>query len=743
VTFSKQNGVVGKTYWRFQFFGQFKAFYCDEPFPPSGWGRRRTLSLLKVFLSDPERVFTQDELIERLFYDLDPGKAVPNLQGRISELRRILEPDLERSQDSSFIETINGTNYRLAPDAPFRLDLVDAERALSRGSAYFNERKWSPAKAEYEAGIAISSLDFLPEDRYEDWAIAPADSWRERYLEALTEYTQCCARLGDLKRAIEIMEEVVNADPYRERAFRDQMLFAHLLGEQRLAISIYEKCVQLLRNELGILPSLETRVLYERIQREDPLTLDSQGHALAMNSIAVLPFSDLSNDSENEYFADGLTEDIIHKLSKIQRLKVISRTSAMRFKNSKLSLLEIGRELQVGAILEGSVRWSDGRVRIAVQLIRTDTESHLWSEIFERDLADIFQIQSEVAQRITESLKPYIMSDDISTSSQPPTGDIEAYHLYLKGRYFLNRRTENDFKRAIEFFEEALKIDAHYAQAIAGLADAHGLLAWFSYGPMEVHFPKSQEYAERALDLDGTLGEAYTALGYYYLNYEWDWAASEQSFQKSIELNPNYVPARHWYAELLAVQGRTTEAVNQLRKAIELDPLSSLVHAVLGWMNYFNRNFAEAKQNCLDAIDLDPHFNTAHWILGQVFIQQARYLDAVEALRQARSLSGDHPSILAQTAYAHIKLNEMDDAMELLNEVKQILTDEMPNPIAMATIQVALGDFGSAVCWLSKAHEKRAWYVPFFAVEPIYAHLHNQPEFQQLLDDLGLQSVQF
>lgn len=724
--------------WRFQVLGHFRAWYEGELQPDNVWGRRKTETLLKVLLSDRGRVFTQDELIEILFADLDPDKAISNLQARISELRRVLQPNLSRNQASSYIQTVGGVNYRFRLSAPITIDALEAQSLFDKAKLSFQNEEWEKARELYQSAFGRIAGEYLPEHRYEDWTNGFRARWQATLASAHFNFAGCNARSGDYASALNSVQEILKLDPYRERAFRESMLYSYLLGERNEALLIYQRCAQILRTDLGVLPSAETRSLYERIRKQEGLDLEALSAESSTPSIAVLPLAPLIEDPKGEYFSDGLTEDIIAQLSKIQGLKVISRTSVMRLKSTSSSIKEIGRELDVSTILEGSVRWSDEKVRVVVQLIGTDTEELLWTETYDRELRDIFAIQSELARAIAKALQARISPSLHPLAALPPTESLEAYQFYLKGRFFVNKRTESDFIKAIELFTRASEMDSDYAAPLAGLADAYGLLAWFGFASMDENYPKSRQYAERALELDGTLAEAHTSIAYEQLNYEWDWQASERSFMRAIEFNPNYVPARHWYAELLAILGRFEAALAQAETAVELDPLAPLSHAIRGWILFFDRQFDLAAQSCQTALELDPYFNTAHWILGQVHLQRGRYDDAIDCFNSTTEYSSAHPSVLALKGYAHARLGETQETTKLMEQVEQMQTDGSPVPVAMAVLNTGLHEYDKAVAWLLKAHETGKWYVPFLGVEPIFAELHDHPGFRSVLERLDL-----
>ena len=726
--------------WRFAFLGKFRAWKAEQPFPDSEWGRRRTMALLKLLLMAPGRLFSQDELVEILFSDLDISKAIPNLQSRISELRKVLEPDLARSQDSSFIETVNGVNYRLKQNAPYELDVDIFRQSLSVAGEHFEKHNWDEAVQRYREVIDQCDGEFLPEDKYEDWSSGERTRWNEGLKQHDLNYAHALAQQGNFEKALELVDRVIKSDPYRERAYRDRMLYSYLNGEQREAQEAYQRCAQRLRQELGILPSSESRTLFERICDQESLSLNTLELGLNVKSIAVLPFLNLSGDPKTEFFSDGLTEDIIAQIAKNRELRVISRTSVMRFKQPERSIADIARELKVSSIVEGSVRWSDTQVRVVVKLLRADSESPIWSEIYEQELTNIFEIQSDVANQIALALCDRIAPPS-DVANQAVTTSVEAYQSYLRGRYFLNKRTEDDFRKSIGFFEAAIEKDPNYALAWTGLADAHALLSWFSYDPVGVGYPKALEYAQRALSINGSLSEAHASLAYVVMNYQWDWNTAETHFQKALELNPHNVTARHWHAELLAATGRIDEAVDEMRYALHIDPLSVLINTLTSWMIFFSRDYDAAIESCRNVLELDPRFSTAYWILGQVYFQKQDYKSAIESLEYAREYSNDHPSMLSVIGICHMRLGDKSMAHQFFGEAKLLSGDEDPNPIAMAVQALAFEDHPEALGWLQIAYEKRSWYMPYIQVDPFFDELKSYPEFLELIEELQLEKI--
>ncbi|TET25767.1 MAG: hypothetical protein E3J76_01025, partial [Candidatus Aminicenantes bacterium] len=326
------------------------------------------------------------------------------------------------------------------------------------------------------------------------------------------------------------------------------------------------------------------------------------------DSIAVLPFADLSPQKDQEYFCDGMTDDIITKLSGINELKVISRTSVMRYKNSHKDIKEIGQELSVATVLEGSIQKEKDKIRINAQLINMEDGFHLWAETYDRKLASIFDIQDEISKAITEALRIELIDKEKALLVKRYTKNLEAYNLYLKGRYFWNKRTEEGYQKSLEYFQEAIEKDPTYASAYTGIADYYNLLGYYDYLPPKEAFPKAKAAAEKALEMDETLAEAYNSLAMVKENYDWDWKGAEREYRRAIELNPNYATAHQWYAGYLGAMGRHDESIAENKQAQELDPLSPIIGADLGTNFISARQYDQAIEEFQKVLEMDPDY---------------------------------------------------------------------------------------------------------------------------------------
>ncbi|MGH8059552.1 MAG: tetratricopeptide repeat protein, partial [Candidatus Entotheonellia bacterium] len=346
---------------------------------------------------------------------------------------------------------------------------------------------------------------------------------------------------------------------------------------------------------------------------------------------AVLPLTNLSPDPENEYFSDGLTEDILTQLSKIRRLKVISRTSVMQYKKTSKNLREIGRELGVATILEGSVRKAANKVRISVQLVDAGTDEHLWAETYDRELADIFAIQSDVAQQIADALRAHVSPEERARIEHRPTENLEAYQAYLKGLFLWNRRTDESVNAGIEHFNRAIELDPGYAPAYVGFADSYIVLGNFGTYRPGVIYPLAKAAALKALAIDPTLGDAHASLAQVKMNHDWDWVGAERAFLTAIELRPSSANAHHWYALYLSSMGRFDQALVEIDRAQGLDPLSAAIGSNVAAILFSARRYDQALAAIHQALKMNPEFRTSYLYLGVVLLLTGAYAEALSA----------------------------------------------------------------------------------------------------------------
>jgi TolB-like protein/tRNA A-37 threonylcarbamoyl transferase component Bud32/Flp pilus assembly protein TadD len=457
-------------------------------------------------------------------------------------------------------------------------------------------------------------------------------------------------------------------------------------------------------------------------------------------SAAVLPFVDMSPDRDQEYFSDGLTEELITSLSQVEGLRVAARTSSFQFKGRNADVREVGRRLDVGSVLEGSVRRSGNQLRIAAQLSNARDGYQLWSQSYDRELTDVFSVQEEIARAIVEALRVELGVGRGEALVRAPTKDLEAYDLFLRGRFAWNHRSAAALPEAVRYLEQAVARDSGFGRAWAALADAYILLVPYTGASREVAWPKGRAAAEKALALDSTLAEAHTALAYGTMIYEWDWPAAEASFRRAIAADPDYPTGHHWYADFLAGRGRLEESLREMQRAHALDPLSRIIGAELGWIQYLMGRNGEAEAQLRKTLALDPNYPHGTFILGLVHLNQGRYAEAIREMRQAIELGGDYDPLNAALVYAYARSGDRTTARRLMTELTRRAQRGEFSSFALAIAHTGLGETGPAIEAVNRAIDRRDIFLPEIFFDPLLHSLREDPRFRPVEERIGLRS---
>lgn len=464
--------------------------------------------------------------------------------------------------------------------------------------------------------------------------------------------------------------------------------------------------------------------------------------AAPIRSLAVLPLENLSGDPDQNYFADGMTDELITQLARISALRVISRTSSMGFKGTRKSLTEIARELNVEVLVEGTVVRSSDRVRVPAQVIQVNPEKHLMAERYDRPLGDVVVVQGQLAREISEAIRVKLTPHEQTrlATVRPINGD--AHEAFLKGRYYWGRRTEATTVKATAYFQQAIEKDPEYAAAYTGLADSYFSLALAEalqevVAPTDA-FPKARAAADRALEIDSTLAEAHATLGMVKFNYDRDWKGAERAFKRAIELNANYANAHHWYGMSLMWLGRLDEALEQVRRAGELDLLSLVINANLGFVLSVARRYDEGVEQVRRTLEMDANFAHAHFRLGQINVMRGMYAEAIPELQKAISLSGGSPRATAELGLAYALQGNRNAALKVLNDLRDRSTQRYVSSFNLALIYGGLGDKDRTLEWLEKAYAERSPTLSLLRVTPAFASVRSEPRFTLLVSHIGL-----
>ena len=460
----------------------------------------------------------------------------------------------------------------------------------------------------------------------------------------------------------------------------------------------------------------------------------------AIDSIAILPLANACAEPSGEYLSDGITESLINSISQLPKLRVVPRSTAFRFKGAEADPQAIGRGLGVRSVLTGRVCQIGDVLMVQVELVDVAREAQLWGEHYRRRMADIFEVQEEIAREVTDKLRLRLTAEQRRRLNKRHTVSHEAYQAYLRGRYHWNKRTEDGLRKSTEHFQQAVDIDPAYAQAYAGLADSYALPGIAEYGllPPREAMPRAKAAAARSLELDPTLAEAQTTLAHVRAFYDWDWAAAERGFRRAIELNPDYPFSHHWFALYLAAMGRHEEAIAEERRAQEIDPLSLIINKNVGTLLYYAGRLEESVEQYRKSLELDPHFARTRIYLGLAYALSGRYEEAVAEYRKAAEISGGGTLLTALLGHASALAGRTGEARELLGELERLAGERYVPAFNVAIVHAGLGETDRVFEWLGRAFEERSSWLVSLKVEPLFDGHRTDPRFGDLVRKVGL-----
>jgi len=676
-----------------------------------------------------------------------PDSAESNARNNLSQILHHLHKTLE-SEDAAGCLQSDHHSIQFDTEAPHWVDVEAFEQHLRS-----RENEGDPVE-DLEAAIGLYRGELI-EDCYDDWCLVERDRLRSLYLSGLLDLVTLLRERGQLETSIEYAKRLLAITPWQEDVHRQLMAIHLQIGNRSAALAQYRDCRQLLADELGVEPSKETEELYAQIQRDggSPNTDRStqfsphkgtvadqqEDPSQTRQAVAVLPFINMSPDIENEYFCDGLTEELINALTKVEDLRVAAQTSVFTFKHRTEDVREIGRRLNVTSVLEGSVRRSNGRLRINALITDVASGYHLWSEQFDRELSDIFTIQEEIADAIVQILKRELQHKGFpsATLDKPPT-NIEAYLLYLRGRFFWHQRTEDGLKRAIEYFERAIDIDPQYARAYAGLSDTYGVLGYYHISEPLKNFLKAKEFAETALSLDNTIAEAHASRG-LASDYLWDWDLAGKAYQQALRIRPGYATGRHWYALYLMNMGQLAMALEQISLAHQADPYSLPINRDWGQLLYMDRQYDRALEQLESTAEMSSAFPYVHLYLGLVQMERSAYQDALDAFETEAEVSGGRDSLAeVMIARVHAEMGDATQAREQLQRATDKTQDTYISPYFTGLGWLALGEDDRAFAAFERAYEQHDFFLSRLQVDPMLDDVRGDERYHALLRKMGL-----
>lgn len=721
--------------------GPFRVIAGGQPVPADRWPRRKCGALIKRLALSPGHEMHRDQAMEALWPGTSMTTAANNLNKVILMTRRALEPGLASGADSRFLQRATD-RIRLTAE-PLAVDVATFEQksiAALRGDE----------PAAFVEALAHYAGDLLVEDRYDEWALAKREQLRLRYLDLLQGLADLQIRRGERQEAVEQLSKLLEFEPANEEAHRSLMKLHADSGRREAALRQFDVCREALRRSLDTAPDRSTVELKEKIASggaqatvvaaaAPPVPAEAEPEPARGDqprTLAVLPFRNESDDEGLAYLVDGITETLIHKLSRLPRLRVLARSTVFRRESSDADPLDTARSLGVDVALVGRVvQWGE-RLAVSVELVSVEDGAVQWGERYDRPRDDIFAVEEEISRDISSKLRLRLTRVDDSRLGRRQTQNTDAYQDYLRGRFHWNKRTNESIRKAIGFFESALDSDPAYALAYCGLADGYNLLALYGDQSPRTTMPRAKAAAEQALRIDDSLAEARTSLAYARFYYDWDWRRAEDDFRTAIDWNPGYATARHWYHELLTARGRFDEAREQIRTAEQLDPLSIIIKTDVGWGRYFARDYGEAAHHLDASLEMDPRFAVARLVLGLVLLQQGDAGRAVAEIEESiRLSSGPFPLALAYLGFAHARADARDRAVDVL---ARLGAEDATTSYCRAIVHTALGEQDTALELLGRAVDERFDRLVYLSVDPVFDGLRSHPGTESLLQSINL-----
>jgi TolB-like protein/DNA-binding winged helix-turn-helix (wHTH) protein/Flp pilus assembly protein TadD len=651
----------------------------------------KAFETLCLLVENSSHLLEKGRLMESLWADAFVEEG--NLADNISKIRQVLG---DSRKDPKYIETVSGRGYR------FIAEVRRIERATSETE-----------QGRVEVEQPVEQLDLTSEPQFSE---PTQEDDRSTY--------SAVVPVGPKKPDVQGTEAHSKTDDLAEikklkAENNSQNKFAGFESRWLIPVSV-----------LGLLV-LGASILFFWLE-------SGRSTGDPVKSVAILPFKPLVADKRDEALELGVSDSLISGFSRLRHTTVSPISAVRRYAGLEQDARAAGQELGVASVLDGNIQRTGERIRVSVRLVNVEDGRTLWAETFDENFTDIFAVQDSISQRIVAALALQLSGEESASLSKKYTANTEAYHHYLKGRFFWSKLTPDGLQKSLDFYAQAIEIDPNYALAYAGLADSYNLLGSYGFWPLRESHPKARAAAEKALDIDAELAEAHASLATVIADYYWDWAAAEDHFKRAIDLNPNYPVARSWHSQHLSRMGRHDEAVEEARRAQILDPLSSSANAHVGLALFRARRFDEAQAELLKGLEFDPNALDAHIFLGFVKVQQGKGNEAIAEFQRVVELSERNPSMVALLGYGYASAGNKDKARAIIEEFNSQSKKQPVSHIETAMIHIALGDREQAFALLEKAYEERAWQLGFLQVEPIFDPIRSDPRFGQLVSRINV-----
>ena len=719
--------------------GPFRIHVDGQAVDERRFARRKPKLLIKLLSLQPHHQLHREQVIEMLWPDAPPDSGNNNLHKTIHMARHALEPSLKTAADSHFIITQSQQVLLRAPQKLW-IDVDAFEEQAARAFKSNDIRVFEEALNVYDGPLLI-------EDPYEDWATSRREQLRELHQGLLGELARVYESRGAYQASIDRLKELLECDAANEEVHRRLMRLYALTGNRHQAIRQYQQCVATIRREMEAEPDSMTTDLHREIEsgRVEPIATAADAvhpkpDPSAIHSIAILPLANLSTDATMEYLSDGIAENIINRLAQLPGLRVMAWGTVVHYKGKEFTPNELGRDLGVRTVMMGRVLEVGERLVVKIELIDVADGSQLWGGQYNRARAEIFAVQEEIALEISEKLRLKLTGDEKLRLSERQTENIEAYHAYLKGRYYWNKRTTDWLKKGVEQFQLAISLDPGYASAYAGLSDSYTLLVVREALSPQEGFAKAKAAAGRALEIDDTFGAAHASLGHAML-HNWEWQPAAEELKRAIRINPGYPSARHWYSEFLTATGRCEESINELRLAGELDPLSLIISADLGRALYYGRLYDQVIEQENRTLEMDADFWLSYINRGRCFMQKGMFANAISDLLRACELSADNTEARSFLAFTYAATGQKDAAREILSDLNERSVKGYVPPFHVAIVHAGLGETDQAIEWLEHAFSRHAVDLFTLKVEPMLDGLRSDARFTDLVRRVGLEQI--
>ena len=686
---------------------------------------KRLALLAFLTISVPRRYHRRDSLLAMFWPDLDTQHARAALRRTLHFLRAALGADAIRRRSEEEVS-------------------ISAEELWSDTAAFENSIRAGDLTGALELyrGELLGGFHVPDAPEFQGWLEQERYRIRDAAVRAAWSLAEAAEREHRSEEASRWGQRALALTPEDEGAVRRLLALLNRTGERSTALHVYDDFARRLALESDLKPPPDLLALIDTIRAQrTPEGPPPAGSSCPAASIAVLPFLNLSADPENEYFSVGMTEEILDALTRLGGLKVASRTSVFAIQRDGLDIRAIAERLNVRTVLEGSVRRSGGRVRITAQLINAADGYHLWSNTYDRETGDVFAVQEDISRAIVAALESRLVSAVPANPIRHTTTNVQAYELYLKGRFFWNARTPEGLQRAVGYFEQAIESDPAYPLPYAGLADVYHLLALYGIVRSADAYPKARSAATRALAIDDTLAEGHASLACVAFVFDWDWTTAEHEFRRALELDPRYIPALHWYAWFLIAMNRRDEAVEIITHAVAAEPLSLIVLARAAHIYYYAGRPREGLRYCQRALEVDPNFAVTYEVLALIYSRLGRWEEAVEAVGQVgtRPPSRAAPILMP---YVHATVGRLHEARIALDALGfDLQARNLPHgylPLWVCATHAMLGDLETAFRWLALMHEERSFGILLCHTEPGFANMRVDGRFDGWLQRVGL-----